>query len=64
MAKYVGKRVVPKHCGAWTKNKGYENYIVAIVSEQDITTMPFDSRISYKIGLSPFSYKRDYYDEG
>ena len=22
MAKYVGKRVVPKHCGAWTKNKG------------------------------------------
>ena len=24
MAKYVGKRVVPKHCGAWTKNKGYE----------------------------------------
>lgn len=24
MAKYVGKRVVPKHCGAWTKNKEYE----------------------------------------
>jgi hypothetical protein len=24
MAKYVGKRVVPRHCGAWTKNKEYE----------------------------------------
>ena len=24
MAKYVGKRVVPKHCGAWTKTKEYE----------------------------------------
>lgn len=24
MAKYVGKRVVPKHCGAWSKNKEYE----------------------------------------
>ena len=24
MAKYVGKRVVPKHCGAWTKNREYE----------------------------------------
>ena len=24
MAKYVGKRVVPKHCGAWTRNKEYE----------------------------------------
>lgn len=24
MAKYVGKRVVPKHCGAWTQNREYE----------------------------------------
>ena len=24
MAKYVGKRVVPKHCGAWIQNREYE----------------------------------------
>ena len=32
MAKYVGKRVVPKHCGAWTKNKEYE--ILSIVLDE------------------------------
>ena len=24
MAKYVGKRIVPKHCGYWDKNQAYE----------------------------------------
>lgn len=24
MAKYIGKRIVPKHCGYWDKTKAYE----------------------------------------
>ena len=37
MAKYVGKRVVPKHCGAWTKNKEYEMLSIVLADR----LMPF-----------------------
>ena len=32
MAKYVGKRIVPKHCGAWNRSKAYE--MLCIVYDQ------------------------------
>lgn len=32
MAKYVGKRIVPKHCGVWNRTKSYE--MLSIVYDQ------------------------------
>lgn len=32
MAKYIGKRIVPVHCGRWDQNKTYE--MLSIVLEE------------------------------
>ena len=42
MAKYIGKRIVPKHCGVWDRTRSYE--MDCIVYEQDTG----DSYISRK----------------
>lgn len=30
MAKYIGKRIVPKHGGVWDKTKDYENLVIVL----------------------------------
>ena len=34
MARYVGKRIVPKHCGYWDKTKAYEMEDAEYVKKQ------------------------------